>query len=290
MTDFRVDVGFYDHIKTKRLERALGFAGIKALQKLWSYAAKNMYDGDKIYSADDIELAVDWEREPGSLVNTLATVRFLDETEGGYTIHNWEKRNGFAASAKKRSDIARENANKRWCRKQKVTGKTDEMPSNAIVNATSCEPQSEGIADAMPDYANGNAPSPSPLPSPSLKKEENTYVVSDPPKKQKAARTRHEYSPEYETFFAVYPARNGQKNGKHAGQKAFDKALREKGITPDFLTDRIRELALQYGDYPPDIATWLNNRRWEDPVAEPANDFERDLAAMRQAAAKRDLQ
>lgn len=135
-----------------------------------------------------------------------------------------------------------------------------------------------------------SVPSPSPSPSPSKKKEENTYVVSDSPKKQKAARTRHEYSPEYEAFFAVYPARSGQKNGKHAGQKAFDKALREKGITPDFLTDRIRELALQYGDYPPDIATWLNNRRWEDPVAIPENDFERDLAAMREAAAKRDLQ
>lgn len=126
--------------------------------------------------------------------------------------------------------------------------------------------------------------------NPESKKEENTYVVSDATKKKTATRTRHEYSPEYETFFAVYPARNGQKNGKHAGQQAFDKAIRAKSVTPEFLTERIIQLALQYGDYPPDIATWLNQCRWEDPVAEPASDFDRDLAAMRAETAKRGLQ
>lgn len=97
--------------------------------------------------------------------------------------------------------------------------------------------------------------------------EENTYAVSDAPKKKSATRTRHKYTPEYEVFYAKFPARHGQKNGKLPGQKAYAKALARPGITPEYLLERITALAPQYGDYPPDIATWLNNERWTDQVA-----------------------
>lgn len=260
MADFRIDVGFFYHPKTKRLKRALGLEGVFALQQLWAYAAANKHDAEKVYSVEDIELAVDWDGEPGSLVSVLAAVGYVDAVPGGYAIHEWETHNGYAATAAKRSEAGRNAAAVRWHNKRLCGG-----------NANACEPQSDGNTAAMPIHANGNTPfplpSPLPFPSPSPEKE-NTYVVSAPPKKTKpATKTRHDYTPEFEVFFAVYPERNGQKNKKHAAQKAFDKAIRTEGVTAEHLTERIKALAPQYGTHPPDASTWLGNRQWTDPVA-----------------------
>ncbi len=257
MADFRIDVSFFSHTKTKRLKKALGLEGVFALQQLWAYAAANKHDAEKVYSVEDIELAVDWDGEPGSLVSVLATVGFVDEVPSGYVIHEWEAHNGYAATAAKRSEAGRNAAAARWTSKRLCGG-----------NADACEPHCDGNTAAMPTHADSNAPSPfpSPLPSP-LPEEENTYAVSDAPKKKSATRTRHKYTPEYEVFYAKFPARHGQKNGKLPGQKAYAKALARPGITPEYLLERITALAPQYGDYPPDIATWLNNERWTDQVA-----------------------
>lgn len=88
MADFRIDVGFFGHIKTKRLQRRLGLEGVFALQKLWAYAAQHKHDGEKIYSQEDIALAVDWEGQD-SLADVLAEVGYLDRVDAGYVLHNW---------------------------------------------------------------------------------------------------------------------------------------------------------------------------------------------------------
>ena len=79
-----------------------------ALLQLWAYAARVRPDGDLSGMEDeDIELAVDWCGEEGSLVPTLKSVGFLDEDEGGLRLHDWQENNAWAAAGESRSDASR---------------------------------------------------------------------------------------------------------------------------------------------------------------------------------------
>ena len=167
MADFRVDVGFFGHIKTKKLRKRLGLEGVFALQVLWAYAAQHEHDGAKVYTAEDISIAVDWQDE--SIAESLADIGFLDRVEGGYILHEWEVHNGYAASASKRTEAARIAANKRW-----------EGRSMKTRNAKACEPQCDSNANACDVQCDSNAPSPSPSPSPSPKESGGEKRFSPP--------------------------------------------------------------------------------------------------------------
>lgn len=107
-SDFRVSVDFFAHHKTKKLRRRLGYEGVVALLQLWAYAARVRPDGDLSGMKDeDIELAVDWCGEEGTLVPTLKSVGFLDEDEGGLRLHDWQENNAWAAAGESRSDASR---------------------------------------------------------------------------------------------------------------------------------------------------------------------------------------
>lgn len=107
-TDIRLSVDFFDHPKTMKLERRLGFAGIRSLQCLWIWAAKSRPDGDfSGMDAEDIEIAARWNGEEGKLVETLVTLGWLDEVESGYLLHDWEDHNAWAAEACDRSAKSR---------------------------------------------------------------------------------------------------------------------------------------------------------------------------------------
>jgi hypothetical protein len=102
-TDARLSIGFASHPKTKKLERRLDAAGPWALVKLILWTSQNHPDGDLAGMSDeDIELAVDWNKEPGKLVATLAEVGFLDGVEGQRKIHDWAEHNAQLRSAKGR--------------------------------------------------------------------------------------------------------------------------------------------------------------------------------------------
>jgi hypothetical protein len=45
-TDYRIRVGFFRHLKTKKLEKRLGESGVLALLKLWGYATEFRPEGD----------------------------------------------------------------------------------------------------------------------------------------------------------------------------------------------------------------------------------------------------
>jgi len=84
-------------------------------------------------------------------------------------------------------------------------------------------------------------------------------------KKKKPSKIPTAYSPEFESFWAVYPPRNGQKTKKAKAWEAFWKVTSNgSGITAELLTDKIKALAPQYGEFPRDAVTWLNQRGWED--------------------------
>jgi hypothetical protein len=86
--------GFWDHPKTAMLKRALGLEGVFAVMKLWCWAGKNRPDGVLTrLDADGIEYAAQWKGERGKLFSTLVRLRWIDEKDGVFSIHNWEKYN-----------------------------------------------------------------------------------------------------------------------------------------------------------------------------------------------------
>jgi len=109
MPDIRIDVEFFQHPKTVKLERRLGLSGIKALLQLWMWAAKNRPNG--IFSNmidEDVEIAASWTGEPGAFCAVLLELRWLDVDETtGYSLHNWAARNTWVADSTTRGDKAR---------------------------------------------------------------------------------------------------------------------------------------------------------------------------------------
>lgn len=121
--DIRLDTDFFDHRKTVKLRRKLGDSGIVCLLKLWIEARRYEPDGILDMSEEDIEERMDWNGAPGLFVNTLCAeqTRFLDRIEGGFKLHNWDKRQPWSANAVERSEICRQNAMKRWTGKHKLS-------------------------------------------------------------------------------------------------------------------------------------------------------------------------
>lgn len=107
-TDIRLSINFWTHPKTVKLERRLGLEGVRSLQILWLWAARNRADGrlSKL-DAEAIEIVADWRGANGKFVETALELVWLEEDDEGYRIHDWQEHNGWAAGADKRGDRAR---------------------------------------------------------------------------------------------------------------------------------------------------------------------------------------
>jgi len=120
--DFRVAATFRDHPKFRRLEATLGEPGVLAVITLWG--AVRSFHSDGTIPADEVETLARWRGEPGALLRMLTELQFLDKvrahrprTVPELRVHSWETHNGYAASAMRRSEIARQAANSRWMRR-----------------------------------------------------------------------------------------------------------------------------------------------------------------------------
>lgn len=164
--DIRLSVDFWSHPKTIKTAKKLGLDGIRSLQILWCWVAKNRPDGILTnMDSEDIEIASDWRGEENVFFNACLGV-WIDECSEHassnassnaqnnrvYKIHGWEQHQGWAMHAKERSEKAKKAAEARW-----KAGKKDNKKQG--VNATSMQV-------AMPQASFSNAPSPSPSPSP----------------------------------------------------------------------------------------------------------------------------
>ena len=117
--DIRLSVGFPHHPKTIKLERRLGFQGIRSLLSLWTWAAQNRPEGNlggandrsttvqRPLDEEDIEIVAQWPGEPGVFVATLVALGWLDQTAHGYCLHEWQQHNPWVAAATNRGDKAR---------------------------------------------------------------------------------------------------------------------------------------------------------------------------------------
>ena len=108
-TDIRLDVDFFSHPKTRKIQRRCGDAGVLCILRLWTWVGKSRPNG-KLEGLDveSIELAADWLGPPGEWVTAMHEVKFLDQDEDGvYSIHDWETRNGWVSRSTERGDAAR---------------------------------------------------------------------------------------------------------------------------------------------------------------------------------------
>ena len=106
--DIRIDVEFFSHPKTVKLERRLGLEAVKALMILWTWAARNRPDGDLAgLENEDIEIAAGWTGELNKLAPTLNALGWLDGEPGTFRLHQWQEHNPWVAEMQSRSDKAR---------------------------------------------------------------------------------------------------------------------------------------------------------------------------------------
>lgn len=292
MADFRVDTSFFTHIKTKRLKRDLGHDGVFALLRLWAYVADCRYSADRVLSADDVELAVDWDGESGALVAAFAGIGFLDAVDGGYLIHDWDEHNGFAATAGQRSAAARNAAAIRWkgqrcvdrdagmdaCFDARKNGKA--CSTDAGMDARTDAEVNAHNAPAMPTHAKGNAPSPLPSPSPSPVQKKKALcdgAAGAPGQRQGTAPggaggTKPALVPKsmkaetFERFWAAF----ADKRGRAPAWKAWcriprlDLVLAEAIISAAMVYAAARPALVDRGGTPKMAEGWINDRRWED--------------------------
>ena len=137
--DIRLSMGFLDHPKTIKLERRLGWPGIKGLIRLWFFCAANKPDGNFTgMNADDIEIAAKWTGDPGIFLQALIDLRFIDQDGTGLSLHDWSEHNGYASHSKEREERARRAAAVRWTGKEVPAlkpGKRDKSELEGIVKS-----------------------------------------------------------------------------------------------------------------------------------------------------------
>lgn len=126
----------------------------------------NRWEGDlKGLSDEDIELAADWEGEPGVFTAALRDVGFLDGDEGNSTVHDWAEHNPWATNRGRRIEAAKLAANKRWERQSDAlpmqaasapheSAMPTTQPNPTPPNPTRRKPKASAGADApsLPDW------------------------------------------------------------------------------------------------------------------------------------------
>ena len=275
-TDFRLSIDFWQHPKTKKLARRAGLEGVRSLQILWAWAACNRPSGSLTgMDSEDIELAADWNGDAGAFVKALDELHWLDRTENGYALHDWQEHNPWAADAEARGDKARLSRLRQVdpvaYAQLVASGKTaiSQREYEELKKANGERQRNAGETPADCQQNASVAPAPSPSPSPV-----NLTPLSsneDIPPRGKPARVKEPYSAEFLLWWAKYP----NKSGKDAAWNAWQNKKRAKRLpSVDELiaaverfrnTDKWQE---DGGRFIPNPSTWLNQGRWMDELPE----------------------
>lgn len=107
-----------NHPKLKRLARLLGVskqAAIGYLHLLWWWALSYAPRGQVIppFNAEDVADAMEFEGDPGEMVDALISAGFLDSKEDSITIHDWHDYAGKLLDKRESDRIRKEKARKK---------------------------------------------------------------------------------------------------------------------------------------------------------------------------------
>lgn len=107
--DYRLNLDFWDHRKTRMLKKRHGDSGIVSLLRLWQSVARFYPDGVMgNLREEEIEALSDWQKKPGAFFKDIMNIGFLNrDTEGNYIVHNWQLHQPWVAGAPRRAAMAR---------------------------------------------------------------------------------------------------------------------------------------------------------------------------------------
>jgi hypothetical protein len=155
MADLNLDLGYFQHLKTKRIVKALGRGADVLPLRLWCYTGQHYALDGRLagHAAEDIEAAVDWWGKSGEMVKAMVEIRHLDvDADGTYMVHGWLERSGHLAAFQER---ARKAAKARWGNKDACSmlehpqASTSNAPTNLPTNPPT-NPKGSGRAPRQP--------------------------------------------------------------------------------------------------------------------------------------------
>lgn len=179
--DVRIGTDYPHHPKIRKLRNVLGDGGVVSHIYLLCFTARICPSGElKDMDMEDIAIAAQWKGNVGEFVNTLVKLKLLDKRGNHFVIHNWLRWNLFAASAPKRSEIARANIKKRWDKKNEIiqTHNTNGI-TDSNTPTPSPSPKGEGGRVGGKDFALEEQSFPPPPQKPETTKDEVLELAKD---------------------------------------------------------------------------------------------------------------
>lgn len=118
--------GARDHPKILKVARDLGIPKVHVLGhvcSLWTWTLRMAPDGDlSSFDHEDIEIAAEWDGEPGKFITACIERGLLDRTEYGLAIHDWFDFAGSLKSAQRSREYRQ--------RQRDLTHKLSEIHNN----------------------------------------------------------------------------------------------------------------------------------------------------------------
>ena len=256
------------------------------LESMWTPGYEN---GDPLLGdAQDVELAAEWEdsgRKPGEWFEAVLECRFIDETEGGYQIHDLHDNAPEYVADRQRREIERRKPKRcRQCGEEYRSADPRSLYCTAACRqkvfrdknrngtVTEVSVTSNGPLRSVTDSNGTPAPAPAPAPveeqkmstsSVSLSATRTTTQASTNGEKKRRAKSDLDYTAEFLEFWSAYPPI--RKGSKADAFRAWTGAL--KHATPEALIAAATEYALSArgrGPFSKMPSSWLNGRCWED--------------------------
>ena len=256
MAWFKVDDQFHASRKLNSIPKRhrLQAAGLWAIAGSWVSGQET----DGFVPDYMIQVWSPTQKTVDSLVESGLWIR----ENNGFRFYSWlnynpskEDSDAKRAASKERMRQSRERNRRR------TDGESRNQPSKYAGNGAA----DEDVTLQHPNVTGGTLQRPDPTrPDPTLITTNVVIKESAPAEPEKPKKNA--YSPEFETWWKIYP----NSSGKAAAETAWKKALKlMDGEELNNLTRhyaRLVEARIVNPDYVPHGATWLNGRRWEDGV------------------------
>lgn len=256
MAWFKVDDQFHASRKLNSIPKRhrLQAAGLWAIAGSWVSGQET----DGFVPDYMIQVWSPTQKTVDSLVESGLWIR----ENNGFRFYSWlnynpskEDSDAKRAASKERMRQSRER------NRRQTDGESRNQTSKHAGNGASDEdvtPQHPNVTGGTLQRPDPTRPDPTPITT-------NVVIKESAPAKPEKPK-KNAYSPEFETWWKIYP----NSSGKAAAETAWKKALKlMDGEELNNLTRhyaRLVEARIVNPDYVPHGATWLNGRRWEDGV------------------------
>lgn len=264
-----------NHPKTCRLARFCGIPTAQAighLHILWWSALDYAADGD-LSTLDDEEIAAlaGWDGNATEFVKALCKAGFIDESDGGYAIHDWGEYAGkLVDDREKKREQDRDRA--KAYRDRKKDSHTPVTRDDVTCHAT-VEPVDKTREEkTRVDKSRNTPPSPPALPEPpstdvddGTDEEAGGTPMGEPPTEPPKTPTIQQQR--FNTFWELYPNKKSKQDAIKAWAKIKpDEALFTRMMNAIRAQLNSVEWHKENGQYIPYPASWLNGGCWDDVV------------------------